>query len=280
MSDPRSGPPARLDRTALDRVLKRATELQAGEKEIGDSVTPDEVISLGREVGIPARYLQQAMLEEQVRGVATTPDGLLDGMVGSARCSAGRVVRGDPEAVEEALVEWMDANELLAIERRQPGKVSWEPLSGMQVALRRSAAVLGNSKRPFMLSRASRIMGQVTALEPGFCHVTLGAELGSTRASYLGGSAALLALGVAASGILAVMTPILLVAAAPLPIAAVVSWTVMRQFRPVRDRVQLGLERALDHLEQRDHQKPRELPPGRPSLVGLITEEIRKALKP
>ncbi len=280
MTDPRSGPPARLDRTALDRVLARASELQAGEKDIGDSVTPDEVISLGREVGIPARFLQQAMLEEQVRTEASTPDGLLDSVVGPHRCSAGRVVRGDPEAVEEALVDWMDANELLAIERRQPGKVSWEPLRGMHVALRKSAAVLGNSRRPFMLDRASRITGQVTALEPGFCHVTLGAELGSARSSYLGGGAAMVALGVAASAVLGVMTPFPLIAAAPLPVAGVVGWVVVRQYRPIRDRTQLGLERALDHLEQRDHRKPRELPAGRPSLVGLITEEIRKALKP
>ncbi|HKV75474.1 MAG TPA: hypothetical protein VJN95_13220 [Gemmatimonadales bacterium] len=279
MTDPRSGPPARLDRTALDRILARATELQAGEKDIGDSVTPDEVISLGREVGIPARFLQQAMLEEQVRTTTSTPDGVLDAIVGAAGCSAGRVVRGDPDAVEEALVEWMDANELLAIERRQPGKVSWEPRRGMQAALHKMAADLGSSRRPFMLTRASRVTGQVTALEPGFCHVTLGAELGSARASYLGGGAAMVALGVTASGVLAVMTPIMLVAVAPLPVAAVVSWVVMRQYRPIRDRTQLGLERALDHLEQRDHRQPRELPP-RPSLVGLITEEIRKALKP
>ena len=69
MSEPIGGPPApaQWDRSALDRILQRAAELQAHERDIGDSLTPDEVLALGREVGIPGRYLQQAMLEERVR---------------------------------------------------------------------------------------------------------------------------------------------------------------------------------------------------------------------
>jgi len=280
MSEPAGGPPAQWDRTALDRILKRATELQAQEHDTGESMSPDEVLKLGRDVGIPARYLQQAMLEEQVRASALTPDGLLDHLVGPARCTANRVVRGNPDVIEEALAAWMDDHELLAVERRQPGRISWEPLGGMQVALRRSAAALGSAKRPFMLSRASRITAGITALEPGYCHVTLGADLGPVRASFLGGAAAMASLGVAAAAVLAVMTPFWLIAAAPLPMAGALSWVVGRQYRPVRDRIQLGLERALDHLEQGDHHRAGQLPPPRSGIVGLIADEIRKALKP
>jgi hypothetical protein len=282
MSEPVGGPPApaQWDREALDRILKRAAELQAHERDTGESMTPDEVLALGREVGIPGRYLQQAMLEERVRVGAGTPGGVLDRAVGSAICTAARVVRGDADAVEEALATWMDANELLAVERRQPGRISWEPLRGMQVAFRRSAAVLGSSKRPFMLSRASRITGGVVALEPGYCHVTLTADLRSTRASFLGGVAAITAVGAAASAVLAVMSPFWLIALAPLPMVVGIDWGIVRQYAPVRERTQLGLERALDHLEQGAGQRARELGTGQPSFVGLIAEEIRKALKP
>ena len=52
------GPPARIDRAALERILQRATELQAAEHDVGENISPDELITLGRDVGIPARYLQ------------------------------------------------------------------------------------------------------------------------------------------------------------------------------------------------------------------------------
>ena len=59
--------PARIDRAALERIIQRAAELQTAEREMGDSLTSDELIALGREVGIPGQYLQQAMLEERTR---------------------------------------------------------------------------------------------------------------------------------------------------------------------------------------------------------------------
>ena len=58
------GPPGRIDRAALERIIQRAAELQTAEREVGDTLTSDELLALGREVGIPVRYLQQALLEE------------------------------------------------------------------------------------------------------------------------------------------------------------------------------------------------------------------------
>ena len=52
-----------ISREALERIIQRAAELQAGERDIGDGLTKDEVLALGKDVGIPNRYLQQALLE-------------------------------------------------------------------------------------------------------------------------------------------------------------------------------------------------------------------------
>ena len=60
---------SRIDRAALERIIKRAAELQTGERDIGEGLTEQEVLQLGRDVGIPGRYLQQALLEEQSRAV-------------------------------------------------------------------------------------------------------------------------------------------------------------------------------------------------------------------
>ena len=46
--------PGKIDREALERIMQRAAELQAGEADVGEGLTPDEVTALGREVGIPA----------------------------------------------------------------------------------------------------------------------------------------------------------------------------------------------------------------------------------
>ena len=59
-----SGPPARIDRAALERILQRAAELQASEHE-GSHLSPDEILSLGKEVGIPQRHLQQVGQSQQ-----------------------------------------------------------------------------------------------------------------------------------------------------------------------------------------------------------------------
>ena len=284
MTEPAGRPPApvRLDRAALERIIQRAAELQTQERDIGDDLSPDEVLALGRDVGIPARYLQQALLEEQVRTGAVPSSGLIGRLIGPVEARAQRVVRGEQEAVEDALTRWMEEHELLVLQRRQVGRITWEPLTGMQVALRRSAAVLGSGKRPFMLARASQIAGTVTPLEPGYCHVTLAASLSQARGSTVGGVAALGTLAIAASGILSVLSAFWLVALAPLPLAAVLGWTVVRQYRPVVERVQLGLERALDHLEQGGVRSGKELPPPRAGagLVGLIADELKRALKP
>jgi hypothetical protein len=272
--------PTPLDRAALERILQRAAELQAGEREIGDQLSPDDVLALGREVGIPARYLQQAMLEEQNRVPAAQVSGLLDTTIGPGEVSTARVIRGEADDLERMLVGWMEQNELLAVQRHFSGRIQWEPLGGMQVALRRSAAMLGSSSRPFMLAKAKRVSATIMGLEPGYTHVALSASLREQRGAYIGGGAAFVSLGVAATAVLAALNAFWGVLVVPMPFALGIGYGVTRRYRPVVERVQLGLERALDNLERGEMKASHAVPGGRPSLIELIGEEVRKALKP
>jgi hypothetical protein len=68
------------------------------------------------------------------------------------------------------------------------------------------------------------------------------------------------------------------VAILPLPIAAAVGYTVLRRYRPALARMQLGLERALDSLESSGGALPAK-GNDRSGLMGLLTDELRKALK-
>ena len=38
--------PARIDRAALERIIQRAAELQTAEREMGDSLTSDELMAM------------------------------------------------------------------------------------------------------------------------------------------------------------------------------------------------------------------------------------------
>src|SRR2546422_8764532 len=72
-----------ISRDALERIIKRAAELQAGEREIGEGLPTHEVLALGKDVGIPDRYLRQAMLEEQTRIVPEVATGTWAWLAGS-----------------------------------------------------------------------------------------------------------------------------------------------------------------------------------------------------
>lgn len=276
-----SGPPARIDRPALERILQRAAELQAAERDVGEGLTTDEVLDLGREVGIPANYLRRAILEDQSRGqLAEAGSGLLNRTFGAADVAVSRVIAGEQDAIERALVRWMEKHELMVVQRHKPGAISWERDRGMRAALRRGMSSLeADGQVKYMLARADGVVATVLALEPGYCHVTLTASARSTRSGYVGGAATLTSAGLVAAGVLAVMTPFALLAVAPIPAGLGLAWVVSRSYRPVAERIHLGLERALDHAEGAGIKPAHQIPPRTAGLLEVITQEVRKALK-
>jgi hypothetical protein len=270
--------PARIDRAALDRIIQRAAELQTGERDVGDSMTEEQVLALGRDVGIPARYLQQALIEERVR--ATPMESRwLDRTIGAATVIADRVVMGTPERQEQLLLDWMERSEHLIVQRHQTGRVSWEQLGGIQAALRMSAAAITGGARP-MLGKAGVVSATITPLEAGYAHVQLSADLRGTRAAFIGGAAAIASVGAAGTVVLAVLSAFLPIVFVPFPVALAAGYAVTRPYAGVAERTRLGLERALDQLEQRGNRPAAELPPSKPSVLNSFVQEFRKALKP
>lgn len=238
-------PRKRFDSVALERVLKRAAELQTSERDLGGALSGDDVLALGRDVGIPERYLKQAMLEVSMAPrPPAEPESLMDQFVGVEEVIASRVVRGEVHAVEEALVRYLEEEEAFRVLRRIDGHVSWEPLRGWQGAMRRMGS------RTFMLKDADRIVATVSPLEAGFVHVDLRAGLRQQRHGYAGGAAALVSTGVAATVVMAALNAFWAVAALPVTASLAFGWAVTRQYRNVVERAQLGLECALDYVEQ------------------------------
>jgi hypothetical protein len=267
--------PARFDRATLERIMQRAAELQTGEHDVGSELSSDEVLALGKEVGIPERHLRQAMLEVQSQPAPAEATGVLDQMVGPGVVTAQRVIAMEVDAIERFLVKHLD-EEAFRVQRSQPGRITWEPGSGWQAFMRRSMT----SGRPLMLQRANLIGATITTLEPGFSHVSLSAELRQVRGQYVGGSAALSSTFLAGSAVLFALGAFVPIALAPLPMAFGLGWGVMRQFRPVVERTQLGLEVALDHLERGSTKAVHQLPPRTVNLIGQIAGELKRVLDP
>lgn len=272
--------PGKIDRAALERIMQRAAELQAGEADVGEGLTSEEVLALGREVGIPGRYLQQAMLEQTTSLGTPAAAGLGDRIMGPADVTAHRVVLGDPEDIARALIGWFDSNELLVVQRQQPGRVAFEPLGGMQAALRRGGLALSGARPKFMLARATLVTATFNKLESGYCHVTLTANLRQLRSGHVGGAAAGASVGAVGAVVLGVMSPFWVLTIPPLLVGGVIGYFALKSYRPVAERALLGLERALDHLERGGIKPGHELPARSGGLLETIAGELRKVIAP
>ena len=76
VTDPAPLDPPVLDRTGLERVLARATELQAAVGDRPESLSEQQLLELGSEVGIAPEHLRQALAEERDRGLLPEESGL------------------------------------------------------------------------------------------------------------------------------------------------------------------------------------------------------------
>jgi hypothetical protein len=172
----------------------------------------------------------------------------------------------------------MERNELLVVQRQQPGWASWEPLKGMQAAIRRGTAALDTSKPKFMLSRAETVTAIATPLETGLTHVAMTANLGGARREAVVGSTVATMLGAGAAAAMAAFGLLGLLAAVPIGVTLIVSVGVLRKYRPISDRVRLGLERSLDYLEQGGIKAGSVESARGPGLIELLAGEVRRAL--
>ena len=242
----------RIDRRALERIIQRAAELQAAERDIGDGLTEADLMQLGQEVGIPPRYLQRALMDERRRDTATSEQGLATWLAGPRRLNTHRIVPEKPEDVLAALNHWMTENELLTVRRRFPNQTSWESRKDFFSSIKRE---LGMGGRTYALAKAREISAQVVGVDDA-SHIQLVADLDNTRRAHLHGGATL----VGAGGIATVIGVTLGVAApiAAIPVAAgvIAGFLIARGRRRRLEQVQVAMEQVLDRLEQKEIRLP------------------------
>ena len=271
-------PDERISRESIERIIHHAAELQASERDIGDGMSRAELLALGREVGIPERYLVQALLEEETQPPAQPRTrSALDWLAGAESLAAARVVPGDRPTVERALATWLEREELLQVKRRFPDVTTWEPKAGAFASLQRA---LGAGGKRFMLARAGEIAASVTPLETGFCHVRLVADVRPERRRRIAAAGGLLAAGLVLAmtlgPLLGVLTVWAYLPAAVMPFAAVAQG---RRHIRENERMQIALEQVLDRLERGDLRPAPRLASPAATALGRIADELKRTLE-
>jgi hypothetical protein len=267
--------PRPVDRAALERVLGRAAELQAGSSEPTEALTEEQLIEIGKEVGLSPQHVRQALAEERTRVVLAPEEGLAARLAGPGHATASRTVVGTPTGVLAALDAWMQREECLQVKRRYGERITWEARRDMISGVRRAMNLGG---RGYTLARASEVAATVTPVDEGRVLVRLDADVSDTRRQRLAGagttagagvvtSGSLVAIGVVANAMMAVILPL-----AILPVAAGIgaAYAVARSHRQIVARTHLALEQVLDRIEHGEVRRPSNVL----DLVGDLTRRI------
>ena len=246
-----------VTRGALERVLARAAELQAAtgdEGEPSDALSEEQVLELGREVGLSAEHIRQALAEERVRIEPLPAGGAGAGqyLFGGTSVAAQRLVRGNPERVLATLDRWMQREEWLRVIRQRADRIVWEPRRGFFGSIRQLLR-----GRDYALYRANGISATVVRVDNEFTLVRLDADFTVLRRSMAGQTAVGTVIGGASTGALIAMGVMLPVAVAPALVLAGASYATSRRTQHhALQRAQLTLEQVLDRLERGEAQPP------------------------
>ena len=270
-------PPSRaLDRSALERVLARAAELQAGMGEAHESMTEEQLVELGKEVGLSPEHVRQAIAEEQTRVAVPTTEGGATGMFGPSTVWTQRIIAGSQPDVLARLNRYMADDECLRVRRQYKERITWEASRDLVGSVKRG---FGWGGRRYALSRADEVGATVVSVDASRVLVRLDATLAESRRRSLAGGGALAGTGVVgAGGVIALAASI---PEASIPIALLVGgvWAAMggaglvavaRSYKSNVEKAQLALEQALDHLEHAPTSR------GKPSLLDVLSSTINR----
>jgi hypothetical protein len=256
---------APIDRTALERVLARAAELQTAagdEGEPTDGLTEQQLLDIGREVGLATTHLRQALAEERTRVAVPSEHGFVAHVAGAGMATAHRTVPGTPGSLLATLNQVMLRDECLTVKRRYGNRMTWEPRRDFWATFRRLAPAAG---RMYDLLRAREVAATAVPVDETRTLVRLDADVSNSRAHRLQSGAAVATSGIAVGGLLASF--FVVIAAAPLAPAVLIGTVpavmgvagfaaVVRTHRHTVERAQLALEQVLDRLEHGEARRP------------------------
>jgi hypothetical protein len=241
------GGPRPLDRTALERVLARASELQSLGSDVPEALSDEQVVELGKEVGLTPEAIRQALAEERGRALVARPTGVGGALFGGREFAATRVVPGTPTAVLARITTLMTQHARLVEKRRFPDRLVWDAGQGFFTTMARAVAADQFGQH---LARADEVSASVVPVDAGRTFVRLDATLVGVRRT-AGGTFTGVAVfsGVGWLALSWIGVPVLItsaIAALPVGMAALIARSTYRSYA---ERLQVALEQVLDRLE-------------------------------
>ncbi|HLU05564.1 MAG TPA: hypothetical protein VKZ91_03330 [Woeseiaceae bacterium] len=186
-TDQKAGPGRRqVASEDLDLIVRRAAEIQ-NKRGNGASqmLTDEEVVEIGRQVGLEPAHVRRAMAEVHAESLAPKPpqgNRILDLVAGDARVEVRRVVAGEPTLIQQQVEMLLREREKLSALRRRPTRSVWEASAGIMDRLDR---FMNFSGKEYALAETRQVELAVAETEPGWSLVTLAADLSNKREEVL-----------------------------------------------------------------------------------------------
>lgn len=229
-------------------MLARAAELQgqATSPDLAGTLSDEQILELGREVGLSAESLRQAIAEERANVVIEPARGIA-GWFGPAVFGSTRTVPGTPESSLIAIDAVLRGDLPFDVKRRFPDRVHWEPRRSF-IEVVRSQFIRGIEGTDLKL--AQEVATTVTTVDQARTHVRIDAMLGDTRrraVSSAMNTAVFTVLAGVVVGVLGV-SPLMVVPAVGAALVGIAA-SYRRGYRRTAARVVTAMEQVLDRLE-------------------------------
>jgi hypothetical protein len=233
----------RVDRAGVERILRRALEIDADRPAVDDGgLRLQDLEAVASEVGVSPEAVRLAYAEERLRaGVGVGQHPVLDRIAGPGVVRTTRLVPAPVPVVLERIDDWARHEHTLRLLRREPGAGEWVRSSGIGVAAVRAVrSVQGGAT----LAKLRSLVAIAAPVDERTTLVLVAADLRGERAWATAGGAGVAGASAAGLGALAVVaSPLVLVA---LPVAAGAGVAVASTHRRAVSRTLRELDALLD----------------------------------
>lgn len=238
-----------LDREAVERVLRRASELSAST--VADphrGMTEELVLEAATEAGIEAESVRLSLAIERIGDAP--PPARFDGLAGATYVTVDRVVSLDPDTLLGRVDDLLVRRHGLRRARERADRGEWRRRSDAVGSIQRAAQKFG-AEGP-TLGGVERVEVRTSVIDPQRTLVRVVASRQPQRKVALAGGASIGAAGVALGATAAVVAaPVAAVVAVPFAAGGVV---VARRGRRAAQELGDDLERMLDAIERGSRQ--------------------------
>jgi hypothetical protein len=235
-----------LDRPTIDRVLRRASELEApapGEPVPSHAISEESLLAAAAEVGLDPSLVRVSLAIERLGPVTTRAHG--DGLLGAGEVVVERVIALDAAAAMDRLDALMVREHQLRTRRSRPNSREWHKRAGAVGAVQRAAKTAAGDAG---LCKLERVQATASEVDDHRSVLRVVADRRSQRSGAAAAGAMAGGLGLVTATVAGTLfSPLLLLGAAPLAFGA--ATTVAKRGRRQQAELTIEIDAVLDAVE-------------------------------